>query len=142
MGDTEVGLVLSSQDMQVQGCPQTVPQRRGSGMETLGSWCPLAPLLQKPGGLWSLFQIPLPAGSLVAPPWRRARGRQPVVELHEASRVHSWGQHVIPPISVSPSVSSQVVPQSFCLRSRTDRCFSSLDWDFRDGVFLEEVKLD
>lgn len=41
--------------------------------------------------------------SLVAPPWCWARGRQPVVELLEASRVHSWGQSVIPPISVSSS---------------------------------------
>ncbi|XP_027373394.1 uncharacterized protein C17orf47 homolog [Bos indicus x Bos taurus] len=64
VGDTEVGLVLSLQDTHRRGRPQAVPQQRGPGMETLGSWCPLAPLLQKPGGLWSLFQIPLPAGSL------------------------------------------------------------------------------
>lgn len=59
-----MGLILSSQDTHDRGRPQTVPQRRGPGVETLGSWCPPAPLLQKPGGLWSLFQIPLPAGSL------------------------------------------------------------------------------
>ena len=53
---SEAGLRLSPSSV--------VPQQRGPGMQTLGSWCPLAFLLQKPGGLWSLFQIPLPAGSL------------------------------------------------------------------------------
>lgn len=46
---------------------------------------------------------------------------------------------MILPICLSMSVSSQAVPQSFYLRSRTDRCFSSLGWDFRDGVFWRRL---
>lgn len=75
------------------------------------------------------------AGSLWWPHWLGGcTAWQPVVELHEPSRVHSWGQSVIRlSLSLSMSVSSQAVPQSWTLRR--DRCFSSLDQDFRDRDF-------